>query len=137
MINPYQPPHFDSFPLKWVRYPMNPWTQVALIATSIAFGVGYQLVQNLRVSSGDPIPIWPHLTIPTLICLAAAVPQNNGTLRNTAYFFGVVTWAANQTWLRMAQFYTRPGCWLPHFFRRTRTRCASLSPMKTLPSAST
>jgi len=27
MINPYQPPHYDSLPLKWVRYPMNPWTQ--------------------------------------------------------------------------------------------------------------
>ena len=51
---------------------MNPKAQVALIAISIAFGVGYQLIQNLRIASGDPIPIWPHLTIPSLISCAAA-----------------------------------------------------------------
>ena len=53
MINPYQPPRNDSFPLTHVPLPMKPTTQVALIATLIAFGVGYQLVQNLRIASGD------------------------------------------------------------------------------------
>jgi phosphatidylserine synthase len=90
MINPYQPPHYDSFPLKWVRYPMNPWTQVALIATSITFGAGYQLVQNLRVSSGDPIPIWPHLTIPTLISIAAAIRSKNLLAPPLAALAGIV-----------------------------------------------
>jgi hypothetical protein len=90
MTNPYQPPHYDSFQLKWGPYPMNLWTQVALIAASIAFGVGYQLVQNLRVSSGDPIPIWPHLTIPTLISLAAALRSKNLLAPPLAALAGIV-----------------------------------------------
>ena len=77
MINPYQPPVKDSLLLTHVTSPMNPKAQVALIGISIAFGVGYQLIQNLRIASGDPIPIWPHLTIPSLISIAAAIRSEN------------------------------------------------------------
>ena len=73
MINPYQPPRNDSVRLKPLCFTMKPTTQLALVGTSIALGAAYQLVQNLRLAPADPIPIWPHLTIPTLISLIVAI----------------------------------------------------------------
>ena len=54
MINPYEPPRNDSVPLMRMPSLMNLKTQLALVAISIAFGAGYQLIQNLRIASHLP-----------------------------------------------------------------------------------
>lgn len=90
MINPYQPPRNDSIPLAAVPFTMKPTTQVALVATSMALGVVYQLVQNLSIASSDHIPIWPHLTIPTLISLAVAIRSRSLIYPPLAAFGGIV-----------------------------------------------
>jgi hypothetical protein len=90
MTNPYESPRNASWSPMRVPSPWNPKTQGAMIVFSILFGMGYQLTQNFCLGPNGVVPIWPHLTIPTLVSVVAAIGSRNLIAPPLASLAGIV-----------------------------------------------